>query len=116
MTETLMGVLGGLGLFLLGMAIMTDRLKFFAGETLRRSLARFTHSPYSGAATGAISTAILQSSSATTVMAVGFAGAGLLTFAQALGIVFGANIGTTATGWLVALLRFKLDLAKVVMP
>ena len=83
MTETLMGVLGGLGLFLLGMAIMTDRLKFFAGETLRRSLARFTHSPYSGAATGAISTAILQSSSATTVMAVGFAGAGLLTFTQA---------------------------------
>ena len=116
MIEALIGMLGGLGLFLLGMAIMTDGLKSFAGDALRLSLARFTHSPLSGAATGAISTAALQSSSATTVMAVGFAGAGLLTFAQALGIIFGANIGTTITGWLVALFGFKFDLAEVVMP
>ncbi len=116
MIEAATGALGGLGLFLLGMAIMTDGLKSFAGDALGRSLARFTHSPLSGAATGAFSTAILQSSSATTVMAVGFAGAGLLTFAQALGIVFGANIGTTITGWLVALLGFKFDIADIVMP
>lgn len=116
MTEPLLGVLGGLGLFLLGMAIMTDGLKSFAGDSLRNQLARFTRSPLTGAATGMVSTAILQSSSATTVMAVGFAGAGLLTFAQALGIIFGANIGSTFTGWLVVLLGFKLDLAKIVMP
>jgi phosphate:Na+ symporter len=109
-------LLGGLGIFLLGVVIMTDGLKGVAGDALRSALTRFTRSPYSGAATGAISTAILQSSSAMTLAAVGFVGAGLLTFSQALGIVFGANIGTTITGWLVALLGFKFDLDSVVMP
>ncbi len=108
--------LGGLGLFLLGMTVLTDGLRALAGRALRRLLSRFTRSPFSGAMTGAITTAVVQSSSATTVAAVGFVGAGLLTFPQALGIVLGANVGTTITGWLVALLGFKLELGTAAMP
>ncbi len=104
---------GGLGLFLLGMVILTEGLRQLAGDALQRALRRFTHSPATGAVTGAGITALVQSSSATTVTAVGFAGAGLLTFPQALGIVFGANVGTTITGWMVALLGFKLKLSAV---
>ena len=100
MTLDLLRVAGGLGLFLLGMVIMTDGLRGLAGEALQRVLRRFTRSPVSGAAAGAFVTAVVQSSSATTVSAVGFAGAGLLTFSSALGIVFGANLGTTITGWM----------------
>ncbi len=83
---------------------------------MRRALKNFTRSPYSGAATGAVCTAILQSSSATTVAAVGFVGAGLISFSGALGIIFGANIGTTITGWLVVLLGFKLKLGTLILP
>lgn len=108
--------IGGLGLFLLGMLILTEGLKGLAGGALRRILTRFTKSPYSGAATGALTTAIIQSSSATTVAAIGFVGAGLMTFPMALGIIFGANIGTTLTGWVVAILGFKLNLGEVVLP
>ena len=107
---------GGLGLFLLGMLILTEGLKGLAGGALRRILTHFTKSPYSGAATGALTTAIIQSSSATTVAAIGFVGAGLMTFPMALGIIFGANIGTTLTGWVVAILGFKLNLGEVVLP
>lgn len=109
-------LLGGLGLFLIGMQVLTEGLRSLAGESLRRLLIQFTRSPYSGAATGAVSTAIIQSSSATTVTAVGFVGAGLLTFQQALGVIFGANIGTTITGWVVALVGFKLDIMVFVFP
>ncbi|MDE0390777.1 MAG: Na/Pi symporter [Rhodospirillales bacterium] len=108
--------LGGIGLFLLGMIILTQGLRDLAGSSLRRVLARFTSSPLKGAAAGAVVTAIVQSSSVTTVTAVGFVGAGLLTFPQGLGIVLGANIGTTITGWLVALLGFKLSLGSAVLP
>jgi phosphate:Na+ symporter len=108
--------LGGLGLFLLGMITMTDGLKLLAGDTMRRAMMIFTKSPLSGAITGALSTAILQSSSATTVAAVGFVGAGIISFSQALGIIFGANIGTTFTGWLVAILGFKLKLGTFMLP
>lgn len=108
--------LGGLGVFLLGVVIMTAGLKGVAGDALRAALTRFTRSPLSGACTGAVSTAILQSSSATTIAAVGFVGAGLLSFPQALGVIFGANVGTTITGWLVALVGFKLKLGSVVLP
>jgi phosphate:Na+ symporter len=114
-TEFLQAI-GGLGMFLLGMVVMTDGLKMLTGEALQRALARFTRSPTSGAVTGAATTAIIQSSSATSVAAIGFVNAGLLTFPQALGILFGANIGTTITGWLVALVGFKLDLGTLVMP
>jgi len=111
-----MQALGGLGLFLLGMIIMTEGLREMAGDAIRTALMRFTSSPTSGAVTGAVSTAILQSSSATTVAAVGFVGAGLMTFTSSLGIIFGANIGTTITGWLVALVGFKLKLGTIMLP
>jgi len=113
---TILEASGGLGLFLLGMIIMTEGLRSLAGDSIRNALMNFTKSPYSGAATGALSTALLQSSSATTVAAVGFVGAGLMTFSGALGIIFGANIGTTITGWMVALLGFKLKLGTIVLP
>ena len=108
--------LGGLGLFLLGMIIMTDSLRNLAGDAMRKLLLRFTHTPLSGAITGTIATAILQSSSATTVAAVGMVGAGLMGFAEALGIIFGANIGTTIKGWFVVLLGFKLQIGLMLMP
>ena len=108
--------LGGLGLFLLGMIIMTEGLREMAGDAIRSALMRFTSSPGSGAVTGAIGTAILQSSSATTVAAVGFVGAGLMSFTSSLGIIFGANIGTTIKGWLIALVGFKLKLGFILMP
>lgn len=114
--QTLSQVLGGIGLFLLGMIVMTDGLRSLAGNAMRNALLKFTKTPLSGAITGAISTAILQSSSATTVTTVGFVTAGLITFSQALGIIFGANIGTTITGWLVVLLGFKLKLGTLVLP
>ncbi len=116
MFEDLMQVIGGLGLFLLGMAVMTDGLKALADDRLRSLLSRSTRSPIGGAITGAISTAVLQSSSATTLAAVGFVNAGLMTFPQALGIVFGANLGTTITGWLVALVGLKLKLGSLLLP
>jgi len=108
--------IGGLGLLLLGMIVMTEGLRELAGDTIRSWLARFTRSPWSGAATGALGTAVLQSSSATTVAAVGFVSAGLLTYPQALGIVFGATLGTTFTGWMVALVGFKWSLGSVLLP
>lgn len=108
--------LGGVGLFLLGMIWLTEGLRGLAGDALRRLLAHFTRSPFSGALAGAAATAFIQSSSATTVTTVGFVSAGLLTFPQALGIIFGANVGTTLTGWLVAILGFKLDLGELALP
>lgn len=113
---TILKASGGVGIFLLGMIVMTEGLRSLAGDTIRNALMRFTKSPYSGAATGAVSTALLQSSSATTVAAVGFVAAGLITFSEALGIIFGANVGTTITGWMVALLGFKLHLGTIILP
>jgi len=113
---TILNTFGGLGLFLLGMIIMTEGLRSLAGDAIRSALMHFTKSPLSGAVTGAVTTAILQSSSATTVAAVGFVGAGLMAFPEALGIIFGANIGTTITGWMVALLGFKFHLGTIVLP
>lgn len=115
-SEALLQAVGGLGLFLFGIAVMTDGLRALGAKSMRAALMRFTRSPLSGAVTGAITTAMLRSSSATTVAAVGFVGAGLLTFSQSLGIVFGANIGTTITGWIVALLGFKLQVGSMMLP
>jgi phosphate:Na+ symporter len=109
-------VLGGVGLFLLGLIVMTDGLRGLAGNAIRSALIRFTRTPLSGAITGAISTAVLQSSTATTVAVVGFVAAGLMNFPSALGIIFGANVGTTITGWLVATLGFKFKFAEVALP
>jgi len=109
-------VAGGIGLFLAGMLNLTEGLRALAGGTLRKILAKYTKSPLSGVFAGALTTALIQSSSATTVTAVGFVGAGLLSFSQSLGIIFGANIGTTLTGWLVAILGFKVKLGMLVLP
>ncbi|UES40813.1 Na/Pi cotransporter family protein [Roseibium aggregatum] len=111
-----MSALGGVGLFLIGMLLLTDGLKALAAQRIRDLLSRFTSTPLSGAVTGALTTAVIQSSSATTVAAVGFVASGLLTFPQALGVIFGANVGTTLTGWLVAVLGFKLDLGQIALP
>lgn len=116
MSQAALNALGGLGLFLFGMRTMTDGLKALAGDRLHRWIGRATRTPVSGAATGAITTAVIQSSSATTVAAVGFVGAGLLTFEQSLGVIFGANIGTTITGWIVAVLGFKVKLGALSLP
>jgi len=109
-------LLGGLGIFLIGLIIMTKGLQSLAGDTLRNAMLHFTKSPYSGALSGAIMTTLLQSSSATTVAAVGFVGAGIISFSQSLGIIFGANIGSTFTGWLVAIFGFKFNLETFVLP
>lgn len=109
MISIIVEVMGGVGLFLLGMGLMTEGLKVMAGDAIKGNLMRFTRSPISGVLTGTLSAAILQSSSATIIATVGFVGAGLLTFSQALGVVLGASIGTTFTGWLVAIVGFKFD-------
>ncbi|ANT62485.1 Na/Pi cotransporter [Salipiger sp. CCB-MM3] len=116
MVWNILSALGGVGIFLVGMLMLTGGLKGLAGRQMREILAQFTRTPLSGAVTGALTTAVVQSSSATTVTAVGFVAAGILTFPQALGIIFGANIGTTLTGWMVATLGFKLDLGEAVLP
>ncbi len=109
-------LLGGLGIFLIGLIIMTKGLQSATGDALRNIMLHFTTSPYSGALSGAFMTAMLQSSSATTVTAVGFVGAGIITFSQSLGIIFGANIGSTFTGWIVAVFGLKFSLGTVVLP
>lgn len=114
--EAAFQAIGGFGLFLFGMGIMTSGLKKLAGKRLSDWLGRATRTPLSGSITGAAFTAIVQSSSATTVVAIGFVGAGLITFSQSLGILFGANMGTTITGWIVAVVGFKLKLGTAALP
>ncbi|MBI1304480.1 MAG: Na/Pi cotransporter family protein [Phycisphaera sp.] len=109
-------ILGGIGLFLLGMLLMTDGLKALAGDALRRILTRHVSSARSGVAWGAALTALVQSSTATTLATVGFVSAGILTFTQAIGVVFGANLGTTSTGWIVSQLGFKVSLGDLAPP
>lgn len=109
-------VLGGIGLFLIGMVLATDGLRAAAGDALRRLLLRFTGGPFQALASGALVTALVQSSSATTVATIGFVTAGLLSFHQALGLILGANIGTTATGWIVALLGLKFSVSTIALP
>lgn len=109
-------VLGGVGLFLIGMKLMTDALRDAAGPGFRGFVERFTTTPLRGLLTGTAVTAAVQSSSATTVMTVGMVGAGVLTFPQALGVLYGANLGTTITGWMVAFLGVKLQVGLLAMP
>ncbi|MHA7826001.1 MAG: Na/Pi cotransporter family protein [Roseovarius sp.] len=116
MTLNILTALGGIGLFLIGMDIMTGALREAAGPDLRRMLGRFTASPLRGTLTGAMATGALQSSTAVTLMTIGAVGAGLLSFAHALGVLYGANIGTTLTGWIVMILGFKLKLGVAVLP
>ena len=97
-----MGLLGGLALFLTGMEQMTDALKAVAGDGMRTLLARLTKNRVAAALTGAFVTAIIQSSSVTTVLVVGFVSAGLMTLAQSVGVIMGANAGTTITAQIIA--------------
>ncbi len=115
MQQDVFYAIGGIGMFLVGMEILTNAMRDAAGSRLRTMLAKFTTTPLRGVATGALSTVVIQSSSATTVLTVGFVGAGLLSMSEALGIIYGANIGTTATGWLVSLIGFKLNLESVAL-
>lgn len=109
-------LLGGVGLFLLGMNLLTDGLKLAAGDGLRAILRRWTGTPVRGLTAGGLLTGIVQSSSAVTVATIGFVNAGLLTLNQAVWVVFGANIGTTMTGWLVSLVGLKIDVAAMALP
>lgn len=114
--STAIEVLGGVGLFLLGMSVMTGGLKALAGSGLRTTLSKAAASPLSGTFWGALVTLIVQSSSATTMTTIGLVSAGLLTFSQGLSLVFGANIGTTGTGWLVALIGVRVSLTAAALP
>jgi len=113
MNPSLLSALGGLGLFLFAIRFMTQALHRLSGQKLHTYLARASSTPAKGAVTGGIVTALLQSSSATSVAVVSFTGAGLLSFEQGLGIIIGANVGTTFTGWIIALFGFKFKLTQV---
>lgn len=110
------GLAGGVGLFLLGMWLMTDGLKLAAGPALERILARSTGTRLRGLASGIAITTLVQSSSAVTVATIGFVNAGLLTLAQALWVLFGSNVGTTMTGWLVSLVGLNFRIEALALP
>ena len=114
--STAISVLGGVGLFLLGMTVMTSGLKALAGSALRKVLSKAAATPLRGSFWGALVTLLVQSSSATTMTTIGLVSAGLLTFQQGLGLVFGANVGTTGTGWLVALIGVRVSLTAAALP
>lgn len=116
MVDVIFPLLGGIGLFLLGMAVLSDGLVGFAGAALRRALLRFTGTPWRAFTSGAITTILIQSSTATTVTLIGFVSAGLIGYSQAIGVVIGASLGTTATGWLVAGLGLKINLGFYTLP
>lgn len=109
-------LLGSLALFLYGMKIMSEGLQKFAGDRLRRILTAMTTNRVTGVLTGVLITALIQSSSATTVMVVSFVNAGLLSLSQSIGVIMGANIGTTVTAWIISTLGFKVDMATMSLP
>ena len=109
-------LLGALGMFLYGMNLMSSGLQKASGDKLRSFLSAMTSNPFKGVMTGLGITSIIQSSSATTVMVVSFVNAGLLSLGQAIGVIMGANIGTTVTAWLVSWLGFKADISILAVP
>jgi len=114
--DMVISLAGGLGLLLLGMKLMTDGLKLAAGGVLRRVLSRWTRTPVHGLASGFAITSMVQSSSAVTVAAIGFVNAGLMTLDGAVWVVYGSNIGTTTTAWIVAFLGLKLKVKALALP
>lgn len=114
--KIILNIVGALGVFLFGMKIMSEALQKVAGARLKGLLARMTANRASGVLTGILITLVVQSSSATTVMVVSFVNAKLLTLVPAIGVIMGANIGTTVTGWMVALLGFKVKLTAFALP
>ena len=109
-------LLGALGMFLYGMNLMSSGLQKASGDKLRSFLSAMTSNPFKGVVTGLGVTTVIQSSSATTVMVVSFVNAGLLTLAQAISVIMGANIGTTVTAWMVSWLGFKADISVLAIP
>ncbi len=109
-------IAGSLGLFLYGMKAMSDGIQKTAGDGLQKVLNYMTINRFAAALTGFVVTALVQSSSATTVMVVSFVNAGLLSLTQAIGVIMGANIGTTVTGWIVALIGFKFSIVTIALP
>lgn len=111
-----LALLGALALFLYGMKIMSEGLQKFAGDRLRSILTAMTTNRVTGVLTGVLITALIQSSSATTVMVVSFVNAGLLTLSQSIGVIMGANIGTTVTAWIISALGFSVDISAFSLP
>ena len=111
-----LSLLGSLGLFLYGMKIMSEGLEKFAGDRLRSILAAMTKNRVMGVFTGILITALIQSSSATTVMVVSFVNAGLMTLKQAIGVIMGANVGTTVTAWIISAVGFKVNISAFAIP
>lgn len=109
-------LLGSLGVFLFGMKVMSDALLLLAGNKMRSILARMTSNRVYGITTGFLITSVIQSSSATTLMVVSFANAGLLTLVESVGVIMGANIGTTITAWLITILGFKVSMSAIALP
>jgi phosphate:Na+ symporter len=109
-------VVGGLGLFLLGIHHLTEGLKGLAGDSLRRALQAMVGGRLSAIVSGALFTVLIQSSTATTLTVIGFVSAGLVTFSQAVGVIIGATFGTTSTPWLVAIFGFRLRISAFAMP
>lgn len=109
-------ILGGVGLFILGMVLMTDHLTTLAGNSLRKVLSRFVSGRFTSVISGACVTTAVQSSHATTIATIGFVSAGLITFQQSIGVILGADLGTTSTGWIVALLGFKFNIGLFSLP
>ena len=109
-------LIGSLGLFLYGMKIMSEGLQKVAGDRLRSILTAMTTNRVTGVLTGVLITALIQSSSATAVMVVSFVNAGLLTLAESISVIMGANIGTTVTAWIISIFGFKVDMAAFALP
>ena len=109
-------LIGSLGLFLYGMKIMSEGLQKVAGDRLRSILTAMTTNRVTGVLTGVLITALIQSSSGTTVMVVSFVNAGLLTLAESISVIMGANIGTTVTAWIISIFGFKVDMAAFALP
>lgn len=112
----LMCLLGAVGLFLYGMKVMSEGLQKAAGDRLRNILSAMTRNRFTGTLTGFAITALIQSSSASTVMVVSFVNAGLMTLAQSMAVIMGANVGTTFTAWVIALFGFKVNMSAFVLP
>ncbi len=109
-------ILGSLGVFLFGMRLMSESIQKFSGERLRSIMASMTGNRLKGISTGFLITCLVQSSSATTVMVVSFVHARLLTLVQSIGVIMGANLGTTTTFWIISLLGFKFSLSSIAIP
>ena len=115
-TESAMALAGGLGMFLLGIHHLTEGMKSLAGDALRRAMQKLVSGKFSGLLSGAVFTAIVQSSSAALITVIGFVSAGLVTHTQAIAVVLGANLGTTATSWLVAFFGLKIKISVAALP